>query len=303
MKYRRLIHLLREKQIADAKKRKKLLGTDYGCEKIYDLNYNGDTDENHLCDLYYPRGALKEKLPVIMEVHGGGFLSGTKLINEGHGLYYASRGYKVVNINWTCLPEADFVGAIRELFQALHWIEDNAERYAFDPEKLFISGDSAGGFLVLLTAAVQNSAELQSYFNVAPVKKGIRGVAASCPCADVRRMLASGEPVWKLICRLAFQDPVYRSEDYLHHVSAPDTFLLSDYPKVFLSTTPTDGLLYNDTLAIHQMLYRLGIDHVYKEYRSRGNKLDHVFNVLFPQYEESIEANEDFLAYFREMVK
>jgi hypothetical protein len=43
-----------------------------------------------------------------------------------------------------------------------------------------------------------------------------------------------------------------------------------------------------------------GIDHVYREYTSRARKLDHVFNILHPEYPESIEANDDMVAYFRE---
>ncbi len=39
MKYNWFIQFTRKKQITDAKKRGKLSGTDYGCEKIYDLNY------------------------------------------------------------------------------------------------------------------------------------------------------------------------------------------------------------------------------------------------------------------------
>ncbi len=303
MKYNWFIQFMRHKQIADAKKRQKLLGTDYGCEKIYDLNYMGDGNENHLCDLYSPRGAMGQKLPVILEVHGGGFMTGAKLINEGHGLYYASRGCKVVNVNYTLQPEVSFVEEIQELFQALHWIEQNAAKYAFDTGRLFLSGDSAGGLLVLLMAAVQNSEQLQRYYNVTPAAKGIRGVVASCPVADVRAILTSKSSLWKLTSKVAFQSPVYKNEDYLHHVSAPDIFQMSDYPKVFLSTTPTDGLVHEDTKKIHALLDHLGIEHVYKEYEGRSHKLDHVFNVLFPQYEESIEANEDFLTYFQEMTK
>ncbi len=303
MKGSLFIKFMRYKQIVDGRKRLKELGTDYGCEKIYDLDYMGDANENHLCDVYFPQGTAEKKLPVIMEIHGGGFMTGTKLINEGHGLYYASRGYKVVNVNYTVHPEKNFVEEMQELFSALHWIEANAEKHAFDLDKLFITGDSAGGFHVLLIAAIQNSPELQRYYNIRPVAKGIRGVAASCPCADVRMMMNSEDKIWKMITKYAFQSEVYQSEDYIHHVSAPDTFMMSEYPKVFMLTTPTDSLVYGHTLRVHNILNELGIDHVYKEYTGKSHQIDHVFNVLYPQYEESIEANEDILAYFLSMTE
>lgn len=301
MKYKSLIKLFRQKQTSDAKKRLKVLGTDYGCGKIYDLNYMKDDDFYHRCDVYYPAGKKDEKLPVIMEIHGGGFCTGTKIINEGHGLYYASKGYKVVNVNYTLLPEVTYLEEMQELFAALHWIEANADKYGFDLDKLFISGDSGGGFHVLLMAAIQNSKELQEYYHITPVAKGIKGVAATCPCADYRKFSTSKAPVWRLITPLAFQDPRYKDETFIHHISAPDTFRMSDYPRVFISTSKDDNLLYEDSLQAHKLLEELGIDHVYKEYVGRGHKLEHVWNVLWPHWEESMEVNDDFLAYFEEM--
>lgn len=291
----------RKMQIDNAEKRLERVKDLYDVGKIYDLNYMGGCNENHNCDVYYPHGTLKEKLPVIMEIHGGGFCTGSKLVNEPHGLWYASKGYKVVNVNYTLHPESNYVDEMQELFAALHWIEKNADEYGFDLDRLFISGDSAGGFHVLLISAIQHSEELQKYYNVEPVARGIRGTAATCPCSDVREIMSSKRIVWRIIRPLAF--PNGMNEDYIQHISSPGTFAMSDYPKVFISTSKDDSLLYPDSKRSHKQLAELGIDHIYKEYTGKSHKLEHVWNVLYPDWEESIEVNEDFIRYFEEMSK
>jgi hypothetical protein len=49
---------------------------------------------------------------------------------------------------------------------------------------------------------------------------------------------------------------------------------------------------------MHEFMLRNGIPHEYREYSSTARKLDHVFNVLHPEYPESIQANEDIVRFF-----
>ncbi len=69
------------------------------------------------------------------------------------------------------------------------------------------------------------------------------------------------------------------------------------YPKVWFCTTPTDSILYDHTLRMHEYMVNHGIDHVYREYNSKEGKLDHVFNILNPDLPESRMANDDVIDY------
>lgn len=51
---------------------------------------------------------------------------------------------------------------------------------------------------------------------------------------------------------------------------------------------------------MHEFMKENGIQHEYREYASTARKLDHVFNVLHPEYPESVLANEDILRFFLE---
>ncbi|MBQ1549364.1 MAG: alpha/beta hydrolase, partial [Clostridia bacterium] len=135
----------------------------YGTYEVSDLNYlYGDVPAGpydpkaaamggdarwHLLDVYSPTPLdveNPEKLPVIVEVHGGGYLTNNKECNRPHGMYFASKGYKVVNINYTLQPEAEFDQELREINAAFNWIGANADKYGFDVDNVFLTGDSSG---------------------------------------------------------------------------------------------------------------------------------------------------------------
>ncbi len=80
--------------------------------------------------------------------------------------------------------------------------------------------------------------------------------------------------------------------------SSYEYYLSEGYPRVWFCTSPSDSLLYAHARRMHEFMLRNGIPHEYREYSSTARKLDHVFNVLHPEYPESIQANEDIVRFF-----
>ena len=122
----------------------------YGAAEVSDINYMGDNDSNHVLDVYSP-AMTNKKLPVIVEVHGGGYISNKKVCNRPHGQWLAAHGsFKVVNVEYTLIPEATVAQELQEITAAIAWVEDHADEYGFDTKNIFLTGDSSGGHLVLL---------------------------------------------------------------------------------------------------------------------------------------------------------
>ena len=65
-----------------------------GVKQKNNLPYLADDLEEHTLDIYYPENAAG-KLPVIVDIHGGGWMAGSKEINKNYCLDLASRGYCV----------------------------------------------------------------------------------------------------------------------------------------------------------------------------------------------------------------
>lgn len=110
-----------------------------------DLAY-GD-DPKHKLDVYRPAGEWSGPRPVLVFVHGGGFVGGDK-----HGtfqpdnipLWAAKAGMVGVTLNYRLAPDHPWPAAVDDLAQAIAWVRANAARYGGDPDYIVLFGHSAG---------------------------------------------------------------------------------------------------------------------------------------------------------------
>ena len=269
----------------------------YGVDIVTDRPYRDDGNPDHLLDVYSPKGA-QGPLPVIVELHGGGYLSCNKEINAQHGQYLASKGFRVVNINYTLCPEGSMTTIMNELTDALDWVDGHAAEYGFDTRRVFVTGDSAGGHFVLLAAAMYTGGRSADWFEVRMPRLRPAGYAASCPEGSFDpKLLPRSIAAWMLFLLLhkyTFDRECVRHTSYEYYMDAA-------YPRVWFCSSPTDSLLHTHTKAMHEYMEARGIDHVYREYRSDAHKLDHVFNILNPDWPESRAANDDMLRFFMDL--
>ncbi len=106
-------------------------------------------------DFYFSRKYADGKMPVIFNVHGGGFVCGGKRYRSGIARRFASEGYFVVNINYTLAPEGRFPRGTRDCIAALNALESYRGEYPFmDTDRIILTGDSAGGYYAAHAAAV-----------------------------------------------------------------------------------------------------------------------------------------------------
>ncbi len=247
----------------------------------------------HLLDVYSPVPLdveKPEKLPVIVELHGGGYVTNGKECNRPHGMYLASKGYKVVNVSYTLQPEAMLDLEMREIRCVFQWIADNADKYGFDTNNVFLTGDSSGGHLSLLFTAIQNNPKLQEMLKCPAAPVPLRGTAVTCPVGS----FVDKDPVSVVFRNLAGR--IYTDEEKL--MFSHNGFVDENFPGVCIVTTDTDIPIHTASENIHKHLEQAGIPHAYKSFEGKSHKLAHVFNVLHPDWEESIEANQFILDFF-----
>lgn len=116
---------------------------------IKDINYRNDSAikadpyiaERCVLDIYYPE-ELKN-FPTVVWFHGGGLVSGEKLIPEG----LKEKGICVVAVNYRLYPKVKCPVYIEDAAAAVAWVFKNISEYDGDPSLIFISGHSAGGYL------------------------------------------------------------------------------------------------------------------------------------------------------------
>lgn len=112
-------------------------------------------------DITVPETKTKAK-PVLVIIHGGGWLLGSKSGMVDLADSIASRTDIItVNINYRLLSDVNNTTTTNELIEdamgAVLWVKDNIKNYGGDPDKVAVTGDSAGGHLaVMVTVARRN---------------------------------------------------------------------------------------------------------------------------------------------------
>ena len=115
--------------------------------------------------------------PAVIQVHGGGWLAGSRY-EQGIPLlnHLASIGWVGFNIDYRLSPQATFPDHIVDVKRAIAWVRDNADELGIDPEMICITGGSAGGHLTALAGLTINDPAYQPGFEAADTT-----VAAAVP--------------------------------------------------------------------------------------------------------------------------
>jgi acetyl esterase/lipase len=103
--------------------------------------------ERNKLDLYLPAG--DEPKPLIIWIHGGAWLAGSKDGNNP-AMRFLKNGYAVASINYRYSQQAIFPAQIEDCKAAVRWLRTNAKKYHLDPDHFGAWGASAGGHLVAL---------------------------------------------------------------------------------------------------------------------------------------------------------
>jgi triacylglycerol lipase len=98
-------------------------------------------------DVYLPKylpSANGGLAPVVIFVHGGGFVRGDKNDYDNVPAYFARNGLVGVNINYRLAPKATFPAGAEDVGRAVEWVKVNAKSLGGDAKRIFVIGHSAG---------------------------------------------------------------------------------------------------------------------------------------------------------------
>lgn len=259
-----------------------------------DIPYVRDGSREHWLDVCYPANAVG-KLPVILDIHGGGFIYGDKALNRAFCHHLALRGFTVVNMNYRlALYDAKVTDQLRDVLSAAEWVSQNMDAYPADPSQLYLVGDSAGGALAVMAALIANSERLQALYQVKPPKVRFRAISVICGMMGLDRT----DFKFRSLYSLCFGRGYSRREEYRNMIFGriPE---MKDLPPVFLMTSEEDALSPM-TLEFEKILQKHPIKYQLKHYpQNETRKLGHIFSVQYPEYEESQEFLNEMALFFQ----
>lgn len=133
---------------------------DHGWDVHAGQTYASASGRDLKLDLYMPSARPGAALPVVINIHGGGWVFGSREGASLTALPYMQMGFAVVNIEYRLAKTAPAPAAVEDALCALQWVGRNAKRYNFDLGKVVVTGNSAGGHLALTTGLIKPDSEL-----------------------------------------------------------------------------------------------------------------------------------------------
>lgn len=133
-------------------------GADIQIEHDIVFGRGGDIDLR--LDVYHPLPGTEKRIATV-HIHGGGFTGGNKESVTRAAPFYAQLGYVGVASQYRLSGQARWPSQIHDVKAAIRWTRANADRLNIDPDRIAISGYSAGGFLALFAAATQDNPEFE----------------------------------------------------------------------------------------------------------------------------------------------
>jgi acetyl esterase/lipase len=133
-------------------------------ERVRNLAYGPAGRRNRL-DVYRPTGGPDRPAPVLLQVHGGAWVVGSK---EQQGLplmlEMAASGWVCVAANYRLSPRARWPEHLVDLKRAVAWIRGHIAEFGGDPTRVHVTGGSAGGHLAAMLALTAGEPRFQPGF-------------------------------------------------------------------------------------------------------------------------------------------
>ncbi len=123
-------------------------------------------EQNLTVDIHVPKG--DGPFPVLIYLHGGGWILGSPKTHRRVGFRFAEAGYLVFNVHYRLAPEAPFPAGFDDCVTALNWVLEHAAEYGGDTNRLAMGGDSAGGNLTAAVAAADAGNTIKSVLLIYP---------------------------------------------------------------------------------------------------------------------------------------
>ena len=260
--------------------------------RVEDISYG--SHKMNVLDVYRPQN-IEGKLPVIVSVHGGGWVYGDKKLYSHYCTRLAERGFVVVNFTYRLSPESKFPCHLEDTVKVFDWVAKNAETFGMDTEHVFAVGDSAGGHILALFCAMCTNAEYAAKFDFKPTENTLpKAIALNCAVLDMEAIkTSSGSNTLTLMKDVL---PKGKIEEYLQ-LANPIAYVTEKFPPCMIMTCNED-FLKEQPETFMKKLEQCGVPYVYKFYGDEEHKLGHVFH-LDMRNEIGAICNDEQCAYFK----
>ena len=198
----------------------------------------GEGDGRSLeADVFLP--PLEEKnRPAVLFIHGGGWIEGDRSQLRGYGILLARLGFVCMCNSYRLSNESIWPAQIQDVNCAIRYLRANATDLGLDPDRIGVSGNSAGGHLSLMAAATNYDQIFEGEGGSNEVSSEIKAVCAIYPPTTIRQ-LEMLNPLENAFVMLMGKEA--KKEDY--DKASPLNYVTKDYPPCMLIHGSTDSVV------------------------------------------------------------
>ena len=211
-----------------------------------------------LLDWYIPKERPHKPSPVVIWIHGGGWVGSDKSENQ-IPVFLSARGWMVASINYRLSGEATFPAAIEDCKCAIRYVRANAAKYEIDPQRIGLVGSSAGAHLSLLAGLADEKAGLEGTGGWPGVSSRVAAVASLKGVSDFtvgHKAFQDGQG----IAPSRFLGGTMEEKPEAYRKASPLTWLSPDDPPILLLHGDDDTTVpYDQSVKLKKAYDKLGL--------------------------------------------
>lgn len=274
-----------------------------------DLRYGTD-EKIHTMDIFYPKYSGDNMLPVLINVHGGGWIYGSKEGYRPYCMMLASWGFAVVSFNYRLVPEGYYPDPLEDMNTLMDWIYRHSKEYRLDTERIYGIGDSAGAHILGNYAAICCNSEYASRFPFQPViENPFSAVVLNCGVyyADLDKYATD---FVQIIAKAYLKIPRKKEKAGWTWKKEQEAkvrtdlfefakYITGEYPPVFVMGAADDFAKMHSAKLVEKLVEN-SVDTVFRLFSSKTRRMEHVFHGDL-MTDEAKQCNEEERIFLKKM--
>lgn len=278
---------------ASTKQRDKELPFPKNVAEIKDIYYSDDHLPAHQLDIFRPADRKSEVLPVIINIHGGGLLMGSKEFNRFFCARLCKTGYMVYSIEYRLVPDCSFFDQLSDVFMAMDYIKQRIADDYGDTANIYACADSGGACLLTYASAMIHNNKLANAAGIKPASIKLNAIGFISGMFYTNRFDKIG-----LFLPKYLYGRHYKKEAFAPYIN-PECSDITEYlPPVFMVTSRNDNLRrYTTDFAM--ALKKHNACHKLINFPKKSS-LTHAFSVFEPFLPESTKTIRAMITFFKQ---
>ncbi|WP_414045199.1 alpha/beta hydrolase [Macrococcus equi] len=221
--------------------------------------------QNNTLNIYYP-DKKQDTYPVIVNVHGGGYVYSSKETYDVYCMTLAAHGFAVISYDYDLAPQMKYPTPLVQLNECVQWLKKNYALYHLDIHQLFMIGDSAGAQIMAQYVTMLTNTDYARRFNMELPVVTVSGIAINCGFFNaIDIAIAEKKSFIRFMVRGLMEDYIGKDFHEKHAEINFEQYINGYFPQTFVASSIND-MLVGKAPDIVLNLRKNNVPVIYREY-------------------------------------